>query len=142
MDKLDIIRIETALGDWGELPAKFQRLSPDQQEHYLTCQGYQSVTDLLAHVTAWWERGMLLIKQFQVDAGFLSPEVDVDKFNAEAVAKARGKSGDEILLAFEAARQRFCGLVLELETEKPIDPRISRQIDMELIAHYQEHKII
>jgi len=136
-----MVRIRVTLGDWGELPAKFQQLSPDQQKHYLTCQGYQSFTDLLAHITAWWERGMLLIKQYQVDADFIAPAVDIDHFNALAVAEAGGKSGDEILKAFRKARQRFHDLVVELDTEKQSDPRIIRQIEMELIAHYQEHKI-
>jgi len=141
MDKLDMERIETTLGEWGELPAKFQRLSPDQQKHYLTCQGYQTFTALLAHITAWWERGMLLIEDYRADADFIAPAVDVDQFNALAVAEAHGKSGDEILKAFTEGRQRFHDLVLQLDTEKQSDPRIIRQIEMELIAHYQEHKI-
>jgi len=141
MDKLDMVRIRVTLGDWGELPAKFQQLSPDQQKHYLTCQGYQSFTDLLAHITAWWERGMLLIEHYRADADFIASAVDVDQFNALAVAEAHGKSEDEILKAFTESRQRFHDLVLQLDTEKQIDPRIIRQIEMELIAHYQEHKI-
>ena len=141
MERLDLDKIQLALDYWGELPAQFQQLTPDQQKRYLFVQGYQCFPDLLAHVSAWWERGMRLIAQYRAHSSFTAPAVNVDEFNAQAVAHVRGKSGDEVPQAFENARQRFLELLGELSDKDQQDPRIIRQIEMEVIAHFQEHKI-
>ncbi len=141
MEKLDLVNIQIALGYWGELPAQFQKLTPDQQERYLFVQGYPRFADLLAHIIAWWERGMILIAKYRTDASFLAPKVDVDDFNARAVASVRGTEEEEIITAFEEARHRFIKLIAELDDKETQDERIIRQIEMELIGHFKEHKI-
>jgi len=141
MEKLDVEKIQSALGDWGELPAQFQQLTPDQQKSYLIAQGYQRFPDLLAHVTAWWERGMQLIEQYRVDAAFSAPPVEVDEFNAKAVNGVLGKDTERVRQAFEDARLSFLKLVAELDGRDQQDERIVRQLEMEIIGHYQEHRI-
>lgn len=142
MESLDTQRIIRALrDDWGELITRYQQLTPEQQEHYLSTQGYQRIPDLLAHVTAWWERGMRLIERYQVEPGFVAPEVAVDDFNAAAVASIQQQGEQVVISLFHASLQRFMNVVEQLDDEARHDQRIIRQIEMEVIGHFREHQI-
>jgi hypothetical protein len=48
-------------GDWKDYISRFQALFPAAQAAFLEKQGYKRLTDLLAHIVAWWEEGMQAI---------------------------------------------------------------------------------
>ena len=127
--------------DWGGLITRFHGLNLEEQQAYLHAQGYKRFADLLAHFCAWWERGIAMIRNFQQDSGFSAPEVEVDDFNAAAVARAQGLSEEEVERVYNRTLQRFEDLIASLSVEDQKDKRIIRQIEIELIGHYQEHQI-
>ena len=142
MRKLNIEKILAILhDDWGGLISRFHGLSPEEQQAYLHAQGYRRFADLLAHFCAWWERGIAMIRNFQQDPGFSAPEVEVDDFNAAAVARAQGLSEEEVERVYNRTLQRFEDLIASLSAEDQKDKRIIQQIEIELIGHYQEHQI-
>lgn len=127
--------------DWADLPTRFHLLTSSQQEGYLVAQGYQRFADLLAHITAWWERGIKLIEHYRENPRFSSPSVNVNEFNATAVATAQGMSEDEVVKAFMVVLRHFVKLIDQLNDNDWQDERIIRQLEMEIIGHYQEHRI-
>lgn len=142
MKKSDRNEINTSLrDDWRSLPDLFHQLSEVQQECYLDAQGYHCFRDLVAHIIAWWERGMELIERYRADASFTAPPVDVDEFNAQVVANVQDRSEKEVLAAFEKTRRRWLTLIRDLTDHEWRDERITHQLMMEIIGHFNEHRI-
>lgn len=127
--------------DWGTYIGKFQGLSPQAQAEFLQKQGYKRLADLLAHVVAWWEMGLQSIERYKADPQAKPLEIDVDPFNAKAVEKVRNATDEEVIQTFDAARRRFADYVTGLSDDDFRDERIVGQIRMELIGHYEEHRI-
>jgi hypothetical protein len=142
MDDFSLEKVKKSLTkQWGTYIESFNRLSPEDQQHYLEHQGYARLADLLAHVAAWWQRGMQLIMIYQRDSSFHPPDVDVDAFNAEAVASVRNLSEAEVISHYEGRRLQMLDLVKSLtEVDLQSDP-IKRQLNMDVIDHYEEHLI-
>jgi len=125
---------------WGTYVDRFNTLSAAEQQQYLDRQGYARLGDLLAHLAAWWQRGMQLIAVYQREPGFQPPSVDVDAFNAEAVASVRNLSDAEVIAHFEVRRLQMLELVKSLNEVDLQSERIRNQLAIEVIEHYQEHK--
>lgn len=128
-------------GDWAEYVACFQALAPAAQSSFLKKQGYKRLVDLLAHIVAWWEVGLQNIHDYQRDPAARQPEIDVDSFNALAVAAVRAVDEAEEIRAFEAARLRFIELVNALSDDDFKDERVLNQIRWELVNHLDDHRI-
>jgi hypothetical protein len=124
---------------WGTYVERYSRLTVDEQQQYLKQQGYLRLADLLAHVAAWWQRGMQFIMIYQRDSGFQHPDVDIDAFNAEAVASVKNLSEAEVIAHFESRRQQMLELVKSLTEVDLQSEQIKRQLDMDVIGHYKEH---
>lgn len=126
---------------WGTYVERFNRLSAAEQQQYLERQGYARLGDLLAHVAAWWQRGMQLIPIYQRDSNFHPPLVDVDAFNAEAVASVSNLSDAEVIAHFEGRRLQMLALVKQLDEVDLQSEKIKRQLDMDVLGHYEEHHL-
>lgn len=126
---------------WGTYVDRYNKLSAAEQQQYLSRQGYRRLGDLLAHVAAWWQRGMQLIMIYQHDSSFQTPDVDVDDFNAEAVASVRFLSDAEVISHYEAVRRQMLELVKGLTEVDLQSGMIKRQLSMDVVSHYQEHLI-
>jgi hypothetical protein len=124
---------------WGTYIERYNKLSIDEQQKYLKQQGYLRLGDLLAHVAAWWQRGMQLVMVYQHDLSFQPPDVDVDAFNSEAVASVKALSDAEVVSHFEAVRRQILELVKQLEEVDLQSDQIKRQLSMDVLGHYQEH---
>lgn len=124
---------------WGTYVENFYKMTSDQQYNYLKQQGYARLGDLLAHVAAWWQRGMQLVMVYQRDSSFQPPDVDVDEFNAEAVASVKNLSDAEIVAHFESRRLQMLDLVNQLNEVDLHSDLIKRQLNMDVVGHYQEH---
>jgi hypothetical protein len=124
---------------WGTYVERYNKLSAAEQQQYLARQGYVRLADLLAHVAAWWQRGMQLIRVNQHDSSFQPPDVDVDAFNAEAVASVKFLSEAEVISHFEAVRRQILELVKQLNEVDLQSEEIKRQLSMDVVGHYQEH---
>lgn len=124
---------------WGSFVEHYYKLSAAEQQQYLGRQGYARLGDLLAHVAAWWYRGMQLIAVYQREPGFQPPSVDVDAFNAEAVASVKNLSDAEVISHFESRRLQMLELVKSLTEVDLQSERLKTQLAIEVIVHYQEH---
>src|SRR5512143_935259 len=99
--------INTLQNDWGNYVNRFRQLAPEKQAAYLAQQGYARLTDLLAHVVAWWTNGKLIGEKMLADPNYKSPEYDVDTFNAQAVARAHSLDEPTVIQTMERARQAW-----------------------------------
>lgn len=124
---------------WGTYIERYNKLSADEQQIFLKRQGYARLGDFLAHIAAWWQRGMQLVMAYQRDPGFHPPDVDVDAFNAEAVASVSNLSDGEVIAHFEGRRQQMLELVKQLDEVDLQNEQIKRQLDMDVLGHYEEH---
>ena len=142
MDEITQQNVLTVLNEeWGNYVGKFKSLSPEAQAVFLEKQGYKRLADLLAHIAAWWEQGLLALMSYKSDPDASQPEMDVDAFNANAVEKVRGLSEAEVVQSFEKMRRKFAGVISELSDDDFQDERITNQIRMELVNHLEDHRI-
>src|SRR5512143_35542 len=91
--------------EWGTYVERFQRLSPEEQRRRVQAMGYESLRDMLAHILAWWEEGMGIIRAIAEERSFQRKKYDFDAFNAEAVAKYKPWAETEFMVHFEKTRQ-------------------------------------
>jgi hypothetical protein len=133
--------LQLLTGDWADYVARFQNLPPATQAAFLEKQGYKRLTDLLAHIVAWWEEGFQAIQRFQNDPAARSFEIDVDGFNAKVVERVQAVSEAEEIWIFEATRCKFVDLVKGLSEDDFKDGRVLNQIRWELINHLEDHRI-
>ena len=127
--------------DWASYPERLLALPPTEWENFLHKQGYARLADLLGHVIAWWQDGMLVINEMLNDPSRTNPEYDVDSFNAQAIARFQQKEEAEVLEEFETTRLAFLSMVNHLPESAFADPRITGRLYPETIGHLQEHKI-
>ena len=133
--------LDLLTGDWADYVARFRGLSPAAKAAFLEKQGYKRLADLLAHIVAWWEVGLEAIQRYQRDPAARQPEIDVDSFNARAVAEVRTVSQAGEIRVFEATRRKFVELVKALSEEDFTDERVLTQIKWELVDHLEDHRI-
>jgi hypothetical protein len=125
--------------DWGSYLPRFERFSAEQQVAFLKKQGYARFGDLLAHVIAWWQEAFPAIENMLEDPAYRSPDVDVNAFNAQAVANFSELDEPAIILSFETLRAAWLDLVSALPDEAFQDPRICHRLHIEIIGHFHEH---
>lgn len=128
-------------GDWATYVQRFRCLSPEAQSTLLAEQGYGRFADLLSHIIAWWEIGYHTIEGYLTDSQFQPREYDVDAFNAEAVAKARGFDDDNVIESFEKMRSFLFEYVKALPDNAFENEKVVNQFNMELVGHLSEHDI-
>ncbi|HRE28230.1 MAG TPA: hypothetical protein PK954_16435, partial [Anaerolineales bacterium] len=68
-------------------------------------------------------------------------EIDVDSFNAAAVADVQAQTDVEVRSAFEQARRDMIDLIERLPPEAFGSERIVGQLNMEIIGHAAEHSL-
>jgi len=131
---LDILQ-----NDWAVYVERFQCLSPAAQVEFLTRQGYGSLTDLLAHILAWWEEGQRVIISLRDDPSFVPPDYDVDTFNAQAVERFHQWAEPDIIKSFDQARAGWLNFIENLPTNTFQNQQIVYRLYLELVYHMQEH---
>jgi hypothetical protein len=139
IDREEVIRLLTV--DWADYVPLFQSLSTEEKSAFLEKQGYKSLTDLLAHIVAWWQVGMEAIRSYHDDPNARQPEIEVDPFNARAVEQARGIPEAEEVWIFEQKRKEFIWMIEQMTEEDLQDERVLTQIRWELINHLEDHRI-
>jgi len=126
---------------WGMYVHRFQELTPQQQTDFLTRQGYTSLAALLSHIIAWWDSCLQALPQMRTDPGYLPPQIDVDAFNAKAVARFSNLSESEVVCIFEARRTELLALVLNLPEESASIQGMLNRLEMEISGHLHEHAL-
>jgi hypothetical protein len=126
---------------WGTYISQFQALSTEGQAEFLKQQGYATFGDLLAHVIAWWELALVEVPRVLVEPDFHGNNIDVDAFNARAVARFQGRAEAEMIALFNQRCADMVDLVKALPDDAVEGRRINERLFMESIGHLGEHKI-
>jgi len=120
---------------------RYQGLSEEARAAFLRKQGYGRFADLLAHILAWWEIGQQNIQKYLAEPQYQPLNYDIDKFNAQAVARAVNQSEASIIQAFEQKRAELLQWAAQLPEEAFKNEKVANQFNMELIGHLSDHEI-
>jgi hypothetical protein len=101
--------------------------------------GYESLRDLLAHILAWWEEGMDVIRAIAENRPFERKKYDFDAFNAEAVAKYRASEEAEFMASFEQARQKIAEDLKSMDETVFENRRVRGWLRAVVTHHAREH---
>ncbi len=127
--------------NWQGYASRFYRLSLPDQKTFLEKQGYANLAGLLGHVIAWWQSGVEAIQIARNDPAYVSPDYDVDLFNAQAVERFGGMDEPEVVRIYEAQRRVLFDLVNDLSDAELENPGINRRLYYEIIMHWDEHPL-
>ncbi len=134
---LDYINFE-----WGTYVERFNRLPKAEQEARLKTVGFESFRDMLAHILAWWEEGMPIIRAIAEEREFKRKKYDYDAFNAEAVAKYKSWDEAEFMVHFEKTRQKTEADIQPMNEAVFENRRVKVWADGIFIHHAREHLVV
>lgn len=131
--------IDTLQREWDGYAARFAALTSEQQQAFLTQQGYPRLRDVLAHIIAWWETGIRLIGS----RGDEDPcaDQDVDAFNAAAVERFGKLDEAEVFASFDRTRLVLLNLVGTVPDAVLSKPNVNSWLRADVIDHYYEHRL-
>lgn len=140
MKKQQVIdKIELA---WQEFQAAVAGLTPEQMLQPGAV-GEWSVKDILAHVSAWEQEAIKYLPLTLTNARlprYKDLYGGIDAFNAQATAKARLLSLEEVLAQMEAVHQELLALVGAAPEELfQKETRFRRRIKLDTFSHYPVH---
>jgi hypothetical protein len=133
--------LDTLQNGWATYVSRFHALDPDAQSEFLKKQGFARFADVLAHVTAWWEEGELVINGILKNPEYRWASYEVDVFNAQAIRRFSGLDETEIVGSFELARISFAVLASDLPEEAFTNKKIAGWLYADVIEHLQDHDI-
>jgi hypothetical protein len=133
---LDYVNIE-----WGGYVERFHRLPKTEQEKRLKAMGYESFRDMLAHILAWWDEGMGIIRAVAEGREFERRKYDFDVFNAAAVAKYKPSDEGEFMAQFEKRRQTIGSDLKSMNEAAYGHRRVQVWIHSVFIHHAREHLV-
>jgi hypothetical protein len=126
--------------DWDAYLERFEELPEGEKKEFLALQGYPTFSALLGHMLAWWRLGMEVIRHYQANPDYTHPAIDVDEFNQAAIARVRGVDDTKIRAEFESVRKEMIRFVNTLSDTALANPKINRQLQIEVIEHLSEHQ--
>ena len=127
--------------EWGTYVERFKRLPRDEQENRVKNMGYETFQDLLAHVLAWWEEGMLVIRAISEEREFERKKYDFDAFNAEAVAKYKTWQEAQFMAHFEETRQNVVTELTTMQDRMFQNRRVRSWLNGIIFDHAREHVV-
>ncbi len=125
--------------EWGTYVERFQRLPQEEQWQRLKETGYDSLRDLLAHILAWWDEGMGIIRAIVEERPFERRKYDFDAFNAEAVEKYRSWEEADFLAHYEETRQNMGAALTSMDAALFENRRAHAWLRAVVLAHAREH---
>ena len=134
---LDYVELE-----WGTYLERFNRLPKEEQQKRVRGLGFESLRDLLAHIVAWWEEGMGIIRAIAEDRPFERKKYDFDAFNAEAIAKYKGWQEREFVAHFENTRLKMATDLGAMNETAFQNRRVRGWLHGILLHHAREHLLV
>ena len=133
------IIIDMLENEWATYIEDFDRLDEEKKKEFLAKQGFESLHDLLAHVTGWWEEGARIIAGIIDSPSFAWERRDADVYNAELIKKYSKWADGDLFRHYNSVRV----VLLELTAELPEDAFRNRDIEEwladDVVGHYDEH---
>lgn len=127
--------------EWGTYVERFNRLPRDVQEQRVTKQGYETFRDMLAHILAWWEEGMEVIRAIAEQREFERKKYDYDLFNAEAVAKYKPWDEAEFMAHLEKTLQSMEAELKSMDETVFENRRVKSWLRGIVVHHAREHLV-
>lgn len=127
--------------EWAIYVDRFNRLPADEQEKRVTKQGYETFQDMLAHILAWWEEGMQVIRAIAEEREFEHRKYDFDVFNAEAVAKYKPWDEAEFMAHLEKTRQTMEAELKSMDETVFENRRVKAWLRGIVFSHAREHLV-
>ena len=134
------LTLDTLAYEWGTFIEKFDAL--ENKDQYLKNQQLARFEDMLAHVTAWWDEGVVAVQGALQDSTFIhNGPVDTDAYNAEVVLKYQSMNTAEVRTLFEQKRLELIELVRGLPETAFNNPTIEDWLAADIVEHFDEHDI-
>lgn len=127
--------------EWGTYVERFHRLPKELQETRVKNMGYESFRDMLAHILAWWQEGMEIIRAIADEREFERKKYDFDAFNAEAVAKYKPMDEAEFMALFEKTRQEMAADLGSMNEAVFENRRVRSWLNGIIFHHAREHLV-
>lgn len=127
--------------EWGTYVERFHRLPEEEQKKRINKMGYESFRDMLAHILAWWEEGMEIIRAIAEERPFERRRYDFDLFNAEAISKYRPWNENEFLAHFESTRRKMGTDLQSLDEAVFENRRVRGWLQGIVLHHAREHLV-
>jgi hypothetical protein len=128
--------------EWGTYIERFNRLSADEQAKQIRATGYESLHDLLAHIVAWWEEDMEMVRAIAEGREYDHKKYDIDAFNAEAVAKYKAWDDAKFLSHFEEVRRKTVADLKSMDDSAFENHRLKQWLHGIIIYHAREHLLV
>jgi hypothetical protein len=128
--------------EWGTYLERLNRLPVDEQHRRIRALGFESLRDLLAHILAWWEEGMGIIRAIAADRPFDRKKYDFDAFNAEAMAKYRFWTENDFMNHFESTRRKMGADLAAMNEATFENRRVRGWLHGILLHHAREHLLV
>lgn len=133
---LDYVELE-----WGTYVERFHRLPKEEQIKRVDQMGFESFRDLLAHILAWWEEGLGVIRAIAEDRPFERRKYDFDIFNAEAATKYQSWDENEFMAHFENTRQEMGNELKSMDESLFGNRRVGAWLHGVILHHAREHLV-
>jgi hypothetical protein len=127
--------------EWGTYVERFLHLPREEREKRVKAQGYERFRDMLAHILAWWEEGMGVIRAIAEERPFERKKYDFAIFNAEAVAKYRDWDEAEFMAHFEQTRQKMEADLRSMKEAVYENRRVKAWLRTAIIHHARTHLV-
>ncbi len=127
--------------EWGTYVERFTRLPREEQEKRVSRMGYESFQDMLAHILAWWEEGMSIIRAIAEERELERRKYDFDIFNAEAVAKYKPWDETEFMAHFEKTCQDMEADLRSMREALFENRRVRSWLNGIVFHHAREHVV-
>lgn len=127
--------------EWGTYVERFKRLPKEEQSKRVKEMGYESFRDLLAHILAWWEEGMEIVRAIAEEREFERKKYDFDVFNSEAVAKYKSWNEAGFMAHFEKTRQKTEADLRSMDEAVFENRRVRSWLNGIIFHHAREHLV-
>jgi len=127
--------------EWKTYVERFNRLPKEEQSKRVKEMGYESFRDMLAHILAWWEEGMGIIRAIAEEREFERRKYDFDVFNAEAIARYKPWDEAEFLTQFEKTRQEMEADLRSMNEAVFENRRVKAWVNGVVVHHAREHLV-
>jgi hypothetical protein len=135
------LALDMLKNEWATYIADFNCLKPEEQQEFLSKQGWSSLHDLLAHIVGWWEEGARIINGILSSPAFTWQDQETDSFNAELAKKFSDWSDEDLFKHYETVRLALIDLVERLPEDAFLNKDIEGWLASDVVKHYDDHPI-
>ena len=131
------LAMDTLEHEWSTYIEDLNKL--EDKAEFLSKQGFDSLHDLVGHVTGWWEEGARIIMGILDTPGFTWVDPETDEFNIELIRKYKSWSDQDLFKHYENVRRAMIDLVNELPEDAFLNKDIKGWLAADVVEHYDEH---